>query len=362
MEAKYEYEVDGITYTVVESEGTKKCDASDGSYHYVFDKRTGEFSRWGKTEADDPQWLPAGPEILDLEVSSNFCTHSCKYCYKGNDASKKAFNMTFETFKTILEKMPKTLMQIAYGVCNVNGNPDFFKMMNHARANGIIPNFTLADRIDASTADKIAAVCGATAVSVHQEDKNLAYDTIKMLTDRGMTQVNIHAFLSSETYDFVKEICQDFITDSRLEKMNAIVFLGVKPKGKAKGKFHPVKEAEFGRLVEACLSCGIRIGFDSCSCNKFQAWVEGSKLPAEIKENMMQCSEPCESFGMFSSYINDKGFYFPCSFCEGEGEWVDGIDVVNCGDFTKEVWNHPLVDKYRKMMIETGRKCPIFEV
>ena len=73
-------------------------------------------------------------------------------------------------------------------------------------------------------------------------------------------------------------------------------------------------------------------------------------------------SEPCESFGMFSCYINTEGIYFPCSFTEGEGEWKDGINVITCNNFIQDVWYNPLVIKYRELMIKTERKCPIFDI
>lgn len=362
MEAKYEYEVDGITYTVVESEGTKKCDASDGSYHYVFDKRTGEFSRWGKTEADDPQWLPAGPEILDLEISAGKCKASCPFCYKGNAANLPTENMTFETFKAILDKMPKTLTQIAYGICDLTGNPDFFKMMDYAKANGVVPNFTLTGiDLTPELADRIAATCGAVAISVHKTDKNVAYDAIKMLTDRGMNQCNIHIMVSEETYEFVVEVMKDRMTDQRLKKMNAIVLLGVKPKGRAKGRYTPLSFEKFGAIVKAFLTFGIPVGFDSCSAIKFEKLIDSSDFPDRLRESLKQVSESCES-SLFSSYINQRGEFVPCSFCEDEGEWKEGISVLD-KPFS-EVWHHVRVDAWRKRLIESScngcRKCLAF--
>lgn len=360
---KYEYIVNGVTYVIIEDEQTKICDASDGSYHFRFNKETGRFLRWGHTEEEDPTYLPLGPEILDLEISSGKCSGSCPFCYKGNNASKELHNMTFETFKKVINKLPKSVCQIAFGICDINSNPDFFKMMEYARNNGIIPNFTTSGNdMTEEIADKVSKLCGAIAVSIYQKDKNIGYNTIKMLTDRGMTQINIHAFTSKESLSFVKEIMQDSLNDERLKKLNAIVFLGVKPKGKAKDKFNPLSMEEFGYIVEECIKKNIRFGFDSCQANKFQKWVENSSFHSIIKKKMIQLCEPCESFGMFSSYINDKGYYFPCSFCEGEGEFKEGFNVLTCSDFTSDIWNSTLIEKYRNMMIDCGRNCPFYNV
>jgi hypothetical protein len=357
-----EYVVDGVTYVVAEDDHQKACDASDGSFHYRFDKLTGNFSRWGKTEAEDPQWLPAGPEILDLEISSGKCGGNCPFCYKGNAANLPAENMSFETFKAIFDKMPRTLTQIALGICDLTGNPDFFKMMDYSRANGVIPNFTLSG-IDLTPvlADKVASVCGAVAVSVYETDKNVAYNAIWMLTERGMKQVNIHLFVSEQTHGFVVEVLRDRMTDTRLKKMNAVVLLGVKPKGRAKGKYDPLEFDKFEALVRACLAVGIPIGFDSCSAQRFEKMIDSPSFPAHIHDKLKQLSESCESC-CFSSYINQRGEFVPCSFCEGEGEWSEGISVLD-KPFS-EVWHHPRVQEWRKRLLDSAvggcRKCLAF--
>ena len=61
--------------------------------------------------------------------------------------------MTFETFKTIIDKMPIVLTQIAFGITGIQTNPDFIKMLKYCREKQIVPNFTLSG-IDLS--DKIA--------------------------------------------------------------------------------------------------------------------------------------------------------------------------------------------------------------
>ena len=92
--------------SLFENEYVKSCKSSD--YNYTFHKKTGFFARWGKTEEDDPQWGPA-PEILDLEIStSSKCSGKCKFCYKKNSDGQIDHNMTFDEFKKILDKMPKT--------------------------------------------------------------------------------------------------------------------------------------------------------------------------------------------------------------------------------------------------------------
>ncbi len=325
------------------------------NYNFTFDKNTGFFARWGKTEEDDPQISPF-PEILDIEVTtacsgvpdSNGETRPCAFCYKSN--GPKGTNMTFETFKTILDKMPPGLTQIAFGADSTGlSNPDLFKMIEYTRSKGIVPNITLAN-ISPEVADKIAALCGACAVSRY-ENKNICYDSVLELCSRGMKQVNIHQLVSQETFEQVKETMRDMLVDPRLQKMNALVLLSLKRKGRG-SKFTPVSYNQFKELVDLALSYKISFGMDSCSAHKF--------LNA-IKDNpnyghMAKLVEPCEAT-CFSSYINSDGKYYPCSFAE-DGE---GIDVVKAKTFN-EVWNAKETIDFREKLLLNNRHCPIFTV
>lgn len=150
------------------------------NYNFDFDKKSGFFARWGKTMDDDPQ--VGLPEIADIEITTK-CTGPagklCKFCYKAN--TPNGANMTIETYKKILDKLPKSVTQIAFGAdANCTMNPDTFKIMKATREAGIIPNITVAD-IDDEVADQLAEYCGAVAVSVY-DDKNIGYDSIEKLT------------------------------------------------------------------------------------------------------------------------------------------------------------------------------------
>jgi hypothetical protein len=272
--------------------------------------------------------------------------------------------MTFETFKTIFDKMPKTLTQIAFGITGLQTNPDFFRMMEYSREHGVIPNFTLSGiDLTPELADRIAKVSGAVAVSVYQTDKNVGYNAIKMLTDRGMKQVNIHLMVSEETFDFACEVMNDRLKDERLANMRAIVLLGVKPKGRARGSYNPLSYDKFARLVLTSMRRNITVGFDSCSAPKFEKLVDDPRVDFGANKGPLKSMiESCEST-LFSSYINQRGEFFPCSFCEGEGEWVEGIDVVAAETFDS-VWCHPRVSAWREKLMSSAcngcRKCIAF--
>lgn len=322
--------------------------------NFNFNKVTGQMITWGRELADDPVTAPF-PFILDIEVGE-ICkgpnNRPCGFCYKANTANKGR-NMTLAQFQNIIDKMP-WLTQIALGAdAHGTTNPDMFPMMEYARSKGIIPNLTIADISD-EVADKLVKVAGAVAVSVYKHaGVDVAYDSIKKLTDRGMEQVNIHIMLSAQTYDHVKRVLADTKTDPRLAKLNAVVILGLKQKGRGV-KFDVVTREQYRDLVDMCLEQEIPFGFDSCSAPAFIESVRGHAKFDMFK----QMAEDCEST-LFSSYIGVDGCFYPCSFTEGEGSWKTGISVLEANDFVKDVWMHPRTVAFREALINNvdGNKC-----
>ena len=290
--------------------------------------------------------------------SHNILVHNC---YKSNGGDQPTHNMTFNEFKIIFSKLtePPILTQIAFGIMNISTNPDFFKMMGYAKENGVIPNYTCHGLdVTPEIAEFTAKTCGSVAVSIVNKEKT--YDSVKMFTDAGMKQTNMHFMLSEETYDKAFEIIEDISTDPRLSNLNAIVFLQYKAKGRNPDAFNSVNSPEaYRKLFNFCEEKKVTCGFDSCSGPCFLKSIEG----IDNEDLLKMMVEPCES-GLFSSYINCYGKFFPCSFCEGENEWSneEGIDVLHCENFIKDIWNSPKVIKWREELISNKRNCPVFDL
>jgi MoaA/NifB/PqqE/SkfB family radical SAM enzyme len=354
-----------MSQAVILDTGAIKAVKSE-SYNYVFNKETGFFARWGKKQEDNPSFSPYGPELLDIELSVNGCPNQCPFCYKEN-TNRAATNMSLETFKEVMSNIPKTVTQVAFGITGIQTNPEFFDIMRYTREElGIIPNFTMSGiDLTPELAKRAVAVVGAIAVSVYESDKNVGYNAIKLLTDLGLTQVNIHLMVSQETYKFVHEVLADIKSDARLAKLNAIVFLGIKPKGRAiKGEsYTPLDTTQFCSLIEYCLQHDIRMGFDSCSAPKFEYNISRLDISEEQRTLFKECSESCES-GLFSLYIDVHGRAWPCSFCENElEEWP--IMIQKDTNFMKDVWNAPQTLVWRSGLIQTEqeygcRMCPVY--
>ena len=340
-------------------------------FNYVFDKRDGRTVMWGKTYEDDPDVAPF-PMLIDMEITER-CHGICtKYgngggidtvlkkenpctslCYKSNNPNVGEV-MSFETAKKIIDKLPKQCTQIAFGTdASLVTNPEWYKIFCYARDNGIIPNVTVAD-ITEETAKRIASVCGATSVSRYG-DRDVCYNSVKYLTDAGLSQVNLHIVLYKNNMENVYETLEDIKNDHRLKKLNAIVFLSLKQKGYGV-KQEPISQEEFSALIMKCKELGINFGMDSCSGRRFFNTIKGTEM-----ENLGVYVTKCES-SRESFYINAKGEGFPCSFTEGTKGWETGIDVVNCKDFIEDVWYNPRLHNFREILLMNDCNCPIYNV
>ena len=324
------------------------------SYSYIFNKNNGTLIRWGKTKDDDPDWSFAGPEIFDIEISSGFCHKSCPWCYKENGKDKIVKNMTLEQFKIILSKIPVTLTQIAFGITGLETNSEMWKIFEYTRSQGIIPNFTCNGLgVDNQIAKNTADLCGAVAISVTENNKQISLEAIHRFIDNGCKQVNIHYMLSKQTYEWAFEIVDSV---KNIKGFQAIVFLQYKPKGRNKDKYDSLLDPiQYRKLVAYCDANGVSYGFDSCSCGVFLESIKDRQDFSQIK----LMSEPCES-GLFSGYANCDGIFFPCSFLEGEGEWKEGLDIMKCNDFITDIWMNPKTIKWRETLINNKRNCPYY--
>ena len=353
------YQVNDIKWNVLDTKFYKYTWCSDWSYHCFFNKVTGFTIRFGQQWNDEPKYCPLGPEILDLEISVNGCPkvggHNCKFCYK-NNTDKPPTNMSFDTFKHIFDSMPKCLYSIAFGITGTQTNPDFPKMLQYCFENDVIPNYTLsgADLTD-EILDVTSKYCGAVAVSCYEGNKQLCYNTIKRMYEGSNKKlhVNMHIVLSEDPIQLAHlwDVLKD-IKNKKVTGLRNIVFLRIKPVGRAGKMDCKIHLDTYEKLLKYCFDNHIGFGFDSCSAKTVV-----KVLQKMGKGNLSQYCEPCES-SRFSSYIAVDGRYWNCSFCE-RSEWFKPINVLDYNDF-REVWNMPEVVRVRN--IETDRSCPVYDL
>lgn len=353
-------------YTITENENVKIFRSED--FNYNFDKKTGYTELWGRTADDDPEYCKAGPIIADIEISDgNSCAENCLFCYKGNskkgeNSPDRSRNMSLDTFKKIFGKLPNTITQIAFGITSINANPDMFAIYDYCCENGVIPNMTISsnDIVTDEQVERIVKTCGAVAISIYSHlPKDRRYDLLKRIIKAGLKQVNIHYVISRQTIAGAYEICNDLITDPELKGVNAIVFLGLKPKNRGQA-FDVLPIAEFTNLVNFCLEKGVSFGFDSCSAASFEYAVNNHPtIPDKQKKQLVSYSERCES-SRSSAYFNVEGKYFHCSFGE-DNEKGMGIDILDESiDFIKDIWNSPKAIEWREELKSLDYQCPLY--
>lgn len=344
--------------SIIDSPMRKILTSSD--YNYIFDKIDGKFMRYGKTLEDDPEYAPCC-EILDIELST-ICHGTgapCAWCYKSNTPTGK--NMTLETYRNILNKIPPILTQVAFGIGDIDANPDLENIIAYTRSKGIIPNITINGfRATEDHMEMLAKNCGAVAVSCYGNG-NYCFTAIDRLTSMvgeltrygenpTLRQINIHKLLATETVDECKALLDTIHT--RKIPVNAVVFLLLKPKG-TRNTLTTIKDVSvYKDLIGLATKLGIQVGMDSCSAPLVL------KSGAVSKEQIPSV-EPCESFGLFSAYIDVNGKYFPCSFAPGTDGWKEGMDVAGdaCTSFAADIWESPKVKLWREKSLSVSSKC-----
>lgn len=361
------FSVPGGEYVVLDNHYHFK-DISGPGYKSLYNKKAGMFYRWGDSISDDPIMAPL-PEIMDIEIATT-CSgvdgKGCPFCYKSNSSNRGRI-LTSETFSSILNMVPPTVGQIAFGV------GDFFGMaadhaldiFGDARARGIVPNVTINGyKLTWGRAELLAHRCGAVAVSRY-DPPDVCYNAVEMLTNvqdgQYSLQVNIHQVLSRATLASCHQLIDDVKENPRLANLNAVVFLMAKPKGRASKQVAerglvPPTEREYMLLLGRAMESGINFGFDSCSGPSFLHATQRLK----VFKDLAQMIDPCES-GLFSIYVNVDGEVFPCSFMEGEPGWETGLQVRDFQDFT-EIWYHPRMIKWRESLLTSTRGCDNCEV
>lgn len=385
---------DGTIATIKETDKYKALRSDN--YNYFFNKSDGFFVRWGKNDTiselkptkheldlfvvwsaiwkekfnikqflsdlkTDSDYSVMLPDILDFEVSTK-CDFGCSFCYKSNN--NKGAYMTTENFKKIIDVLPASICQCVLGIGNVD-QPNLFEMMDYLIEKGIKPNITInGAKMTTEIFDKLAEKCGAIAIS-HYSDELTFNAVYELATVRCMKQINIHSFLSEDSYDKCLGLVEKIQTEPRLKNLNAVVFLSMKKKGNAlKNNYTTLSKEKFNYLSNLLLEKNIRFGWDSCSCQNFIRSIEGRP----DAERIIQFCDPCEA-SIASSYISSDGIYYPCSFCEdveyAPGDWSNGINVLECKDFLKDVWFHKKTRLFSDNNIECRMNCiscPVFEI
>ena len=397
---------DGTIAVVKDTDNYKALKSDD--YNFFFNKKDGYFIRWGSKKLNesivsdkitkqemelfilwsniwkekfdlkefvadlktDGSEINTAPELIDFEVSTK-CSgpsiggnraHPCSFCYKSNNSNGSYIST--ENFTKIIDTLPKSVMQCAMGIGNVD-QPNLFELMDICIDRDIKPNITInGDRMTPDIYDNLAKRCGAISISYY--DKDLTFNAVhELATLREMKQINIHYFLAEETFDQGMQLIDDIKSDPRMINFNALVFLSAKLRGNAeKNDYHILSQEKYNIIAQKALDSGISVGMDSCSaCKTLIAYKDNNNF-----KSIEQSVEKCES-SIYSVYINKSGYYFPCSFSEGiesaPGDWRNGISVLNCNSFMDDIWFNKKTRIFSDEVVrcrKCNKSCAIFDI
>jgi hypothetical protein len=166
----------------------------------------------------------------------------------------------------------------------------------------------------------------------------------------------MHIVLSEDVEQMLHiwEVLHD-IANNKIDGLRNIVFLRIKPVGRAKSMDCQIRRKTYKEIVEFCFQNKIGFGFDSCSAKTVM-----SVLDDMGKGEYKTSCEPCEGTS-FSFYCNTEGIAFPCSFCEHL--YADrGIDLKNINNFT-DMWNsNELIKEFRSKTHTCTQSCSVYDL
>lgn len=316
----------------------------DYGYQALFDEKTGLLLR-NEKKGKRLFWKQSGPELLDVSIT-NYCEKGCSFCYRGSNMVGKS--MDLDLYIRVLDEAKKAgVTQIALGGGNPNQHPKFIEILKVTRGYGIVPSFTtngqgMTDEIYAASRQ----YAGAIAVSWYESSFE-AVNVIDKCNEYNIP-INIHYILDANNIKQARE----FLQNSILNKINALIFLNYKPV--RTGKRDVLKH---NQDVERFLECAIntqicKIGFDSCMISHLV------KLKNSINIDSIDF---CEA-GRFSAFISELGMMYPCSFMCGVGLKGESLECRSLVD----IWQNSIEFKEIREKLdncsEMCAKCASFEI
>jgi len=318
-------------------------------YELYFNTHTGLEIIQGSDGKEDPFSLYL-PSLLDIGIMGH-CRHKCSFCYQGHANEP---NMSFEDFKSIIDQVKHHTNQVALGGRgDPNHHENFKEIIEYARKNGVVPNYTTSGIGLTDEHIEISKMCGAVAVSDY--DQSYTYDAIKRFLDAGI-KTNIHLIFSRHTYGKCLHILYganpwkyaDGNCDVDIDRLNAVIFLLFKPAGAAAEledwKPNPYQLETFANSVFEPES-KFKIGMDSCLINHMLQYVE----PSEIQRMSI---DTCEGSRM-SAYITPDMKMTPCSFADAR---THAVQIEGKHDI-ESIWNDSLEFISFRQILEKDQKC-----
>ena len=318
-------------------------------YEVYFNSESGVEVLKGCDGKQDPFFTDL-PLMCDIGIMGH-CENKCSFCYQGR---KYEENMTLENFKIIIDQVKHHTTQVALGGRgDPNLHENFKEIVEYARSNNVVPNYTTSGINLTDKQVEISKMCGAVAVSDYETPHT--YNALSKFMEANI-KTNIHMVLTRATLTKSLKILYGYnpwkIKNGSLvniDKLNAVVFLLFKPQGEgANHKDLILTNNDLQTISDLILDsrCKFKVGMDSCLVNHVIQKIKLSK-------KQMLTLDTCESARM-STYISPSMKMMPCSFAsEKTGVQIDKKNNI------ENIWrNSKPFRYYRKTLKTTPFTCP----
>jgi MoaA/NifB/PqqE/SkfB family radical SAM enzyme len=344
--------VDPKTGIVINSKFHKITTTDD--YQVLFNMENGLEVVRGVNGKEDP-FATELPLLLDIGIMGH-CQNRCAFCYQGDIEEP---HMTLENFKSIIDQTKHHVNQVALGGRgDPNKHPHFKEIVEYARKNNVIPNYTTSGINLTDEEVEISKLCGAVAVSDY--GNNTTYIAVQKFIDAKI-KTNIHLIFTRPSYTKCLQILygsnpwtksQKQKSDDLFEfdKLFAVIFLLFKPQGRGANcqGLKPVSyqiEAVAKLLLEE-RKRKVGIGIDSCLANHIFKYGGLTKIQKMVLDS-------CEGSRQ-SAYISPSMKMMPCSYAEP----FMGVQITQEQDINY-IWNRSNVFKqFRSQLKKRPYNCP----
>ncbi len=316
-------------------------------YEIFFDTSTGFEMMRGVNGKPDPFKLVL-PSLLDIGIMGH-CNNKCAFCYQGHNEQP---NMRLEDFKVIIDQVKHHTNQVALGGRgDPNLHENFKEIIEYARNNNVIPNYTTSGFNLTDEHIEISKMCGAVAVSEYRTPET--YSAIRRFMDAEI-KTNIHMIFSNGNFNDCIKILRGYNPWKKgqfdIDKLNAVIFLLFKAAGAGANvpgmKPNPYQFDVFSDYVFKS-QAKFKVGMDSCLVNHVLQRTQPNAIQA-------MSIDTCEG-GRMSGYITPDMKMKPCSFADTSYE----IPITDKQDIGY-IWNRSQKFKsFRSMLRKKRDKCPI---
>jgi pyruvate-formate lyase-activating enzyme len=285
----------------------------DNKYNYwsLFNKKNGKKIRFSFDDKEVTKSLY--PELVDLKIT-DYCDKGCKFCYQGS--TKKGKHADVQNVRNILAALGEmNVFEVAIGGGEPTLHPEFAEILNIAKREGTIPNFSTATYswlINEGTVEAVKENVGGFAYS-YSYDKKDGWVTHPAVIKHIISMFDKFGLRDKLSLQIIPNLFDEYalsdIFKVAAEEKIPVTLLGYKTVGRAKnyGKPYNVNWVEkLGKLKKENISP--TIGIDTSLAVEYADKLKGYPGFMYSKKE-----------GDFSMYIDAvKEEAGPSSFCNKE--------------------------------------------